>query len=278
MHIYAVINQKGGVGKTTTAAAIAGGFSAAVLSADEKKKSFGKKSAKGKETEGRGQKFRVLAVDLDPQGNLSFTYGAAAAEGGNSLDMLLGERAAGDCIVHAPLGDIIPSGRLLSGADVSISDTGKEYRLREALESLAGEYDRIVIDTPPALGILTVNALTACNSAIIPAQADVYSLQGTEQLGETVSAVKKYCNSGLYIEGILLTRYSPRAVLSRDIVTLMERTAAGLGTRVFKTKIREAVSIREAQMLQKDIFEYAPRSNVAADYRAFIRELIQSSH
>ncbi|MDE7295320.1 MAG: ParA family protein [Oscillospiraceae bacterium] len=243
------------------------------------KKVLGKKPGKDK-NRGKGkalaenltEKTRVLVIDLDPQGNLSFTYGADGS-GGNSLDMLTGERTAGECVVHAPLGDIIPSSRLLSGADVSISDTGKEYRLKEALEAVAGEYDYIIVDTPPALGILTVNALTACDSAIIPAQADVYSLQGIEQLGETVGAVKKYCNPGLYMEGILLTRYSPRAVLSRDIVTLMERTAAGLDTKVFKTKIREAVSVREAQLLQQDIFAYAPKSNVAADYRAFLKEL-----
>lgn len=297
MHIYAVINQKGGVGKTTTAAALAGGLAMTVTGGSAPKKVLGKKSGKdGKDNKdskdnkgskgiGRGkgkasvenpeEKKRVLAIDLDPQGNLSFTYGAET-DGGNSLDMLTGERTAGECVVYAPLGDIIPSSRLLSGADVSISDTGKEYRLREALAGLAGEYDYIIVDTPPALGILTVNALTACDSAIIPAQADVYSLQGIEQLGETVGAVKKYCNPELYMEGILLTRYSPRAVLSRDIVTLMERTAAGLDTKVFKTKIREAVSIREAQLLQQDIFAYAPKSNVTADYRAFLKELLKA--
>lgn len=270
MHIYSVINQKGGVGKTTTAAALAAGL--AVQGSPSKKVGRGRKKAGDTQTQ-----MRVLAVDLDPQGNLSFSYGAEGS-GGNSLDMLMGEKTAADCVVHAPMGDIIPSVGLLSGADVNLSDTGKEYRLREALEGLAGEYDYIIVDTPPALGILTVNALTACSSAIIPAQADVYSLQGIDRLGETVAAVRKYCNPELRMEGILLTRYSPRAVLSRDIVTLMERTAERLETKVFKTKIREAVSIREAQMLQQDIFAYAPKSNVAADYRSFIKELLEASN
>ena len=248
MHIYAVINQKGGVGKTTTVSALAGGL--------------------------RLRNKKVLAVDLDPQGNLSYSFGAEP-DGKNALGVLTGDIKAAEALVHTSQGDIIPGGKALAGADAFITDTGKEYRLREALAGLESEYDCIVIDTPPALGILTVNALTACTSVIIPAQADIYSLQGIEQLGETMVPVKKYCNSGLYIEGILLTRYNPRSVLSRDIVSFMEKMAAKLETRVFDTKIREAVSIREAQMLRTDIFSYAAKSNVAADYSTFIDELLK---
>ena len=248
MHIYAVINQKGGVGKTTTVSALCGGLRI------------------------RGKK--VLAVDLDPQGNLSYSFGAEP-DGKSALGILSGELKGDKAVVHTPQGDIIPGGKALSGADAFISDTGKEYRLREALSELKDEYDFIVIDTPPALGILTVNALTACTSVIIPAQADVYSLQGIGQLGETVAPVKKYCNPSLYIEGILLTRYSARSVLSRDVTALMDRMAEGLETKVFDSKIREAVSIREAQMLKTDIFSYAEKSNVAADYDAFIEELLR---
>lgn len=248
MHIYAVINQKGGVGKTTTVSALSGGLKL------------------------RGR--NVLTVDLDPQGNLSYSFGAEP-DGKNALGILTGEISVAEAVVHTEQGDIIPGGKALSGADAFITDTGKEYRLREALSELEGRYDVIIIDTPPALGILTVNALTACTSVIIPAQADIYSLQGIEQLGETMAPVKKYCNSGLYIEGILLTRYNPRAVLSRDIVSYMEQMAKKLETKVFDTKIREAVSIREAQMLRQDIFAYAAKSNVAADYDTFIDELLK---
>lgn len=248
MHIYGVINQKGGVGKTTTVSALAGGL-----------------RRRGKS---------VLAVDLDPQGNLTYSFGAEP-DGKNALGVLTGNIKASEAVVHTEQGDIIPGGRALSGADAFITDTGKEYRLREALSELETGYDVIIIDTPPALGILTVNALTACRSVIIPAQADIYSLQGIEQLGETLTPVKKYCNSELYIEGILLTRYNPRAVLSRDIVSYMEQMAEKMGTKVFETKIREAVSIREAQMLRQDIFGYAAKSNVAADYGAFIDELLK---
>ena len=247
MHIYAVINQKGGVRKTTTVSAVVGGLK------------LGNN--------------RVLAVDLDPQGNLSFSFGVEP-NGKNALGLLTGELRAADAVVHTEQGDVIPGGHALSGADAFITDTGKEYRLKETLAGLESQYDYIVIDTPPALGILTVNALTACTSVIIPAQADIYSLQGIEQLGETVSAVKKYCNTELYIEGILLTRYNPRSVLSRDILSFMEQMAVRLETKVFDAKIREAVSIREAQMLRQDIFSYAAKSNVATDYSAFINELL----
>lgn len=230
MHIYAVINQKGGVGKTNTVSALTSGLKL------------------------RGR--RVLAVDLDPQGNLSYSFGAEP-DGKNVLAVLTGELSCADAVVHTEQGDIIPGGKLLSGADAFITDTGKEYRLKEALEGMVSSYDCIVVDTPPALGILTVNALTACTSVIIPAQADIYSIQGIGQLGETIVPVKKYCNSGLYINGILLTRYNPRAVLSRDVVSIMEEMAGKLDTKVFDTKIREAVSIREAQMLRQDIYSYA---------------------
>lgn len=178
--IISIINQKGGVGKSTTAEALLAGL-----------------TLKG---------YKTLAVDLDAQGNLTYATGANS-QGATSLGVLTREVDAGDAIQHTPSGDIIPSNKALAGADAFITDTGKEYRLREALESVASEYDYIIIDTPPALSILTINALTASNSVIIPAQADIYSLQGIEQLAETIQPVKRYCNPTLSIEGILLTRY-----------------------------------------------------------------------
>ena len=161
----AIINQKGGVGKSTTALMLAAGL-----------------SLKG---------FSVLSIDLDAQSNLTYTAGAKT-DGATALGVLTGEIKAGDAVQHTESGDIIPASKALAGADAFITDTGKEYRLKEALEPVAGQYDYIIVDTPPALGILTINALTACNSVIIPAQADIYSLQGIEQLAETMKPVKKY--------------------------------------------------------------------------------------
>ncbi len=244
-----VTNQKGGTGKSTTAAALAAGL-----------------YLKG---------YKTLSVDLDAQGNLTYTTGAKT-NGATTLEVLTGEAKAEDAIQHTESGDIIAANKALAGADAFMTDTGKEYRLKEALESLQAVYDYIIIDTPPALGILTINALTACNSVIIPAQADIYSLQGIEQLAETIKPVKKYCNPALTIEGILLTRYSSRSILSREIAELAEQLAAKLGTKLFKTTIREAVAVREAQVSQQTLYSYAPKSKVTADYTKFIEELIRA--
>ena len=245
--IIAVINQKGGVGKSTTAEALIAGL-----------------SLKG---------YSCLAIDLDAQGNFSYTAGAKT-DGATILGVLTGEVKAKDAIQHLKGGDMIAASNTLAGADAFITNTGKEYKLKEALEELKGMYQYIIIDTPPALGILTVNALTACHSVIIPAQADIYSLQGIEKLAETIKPVKKYCNPSIYIEGILLTRYSPRSVLSRDVAEIAEKLAEKLGTKVFKTTIREAIAIKEAQISQQSLFEYAPKAKVTEDYRAFIEELL----
>ncbi len=246
--IIAVINQKGGVGKSTTAYALGAGLRA------------------------RGN--RVLFIDLDAQGNLSYTMDCVGREP-TAFDVLEGGTPAAEAAVGTKSGDIIPSGPALSGADTVITGSRKEYRLADALEPLKKEYSYIVIDTPPALGILTVNALTACSSVVIPAQADIYSLQGIGQLSSTVQAVKKYCNAALTIKGILLTRYSPRAILTRDMTELLENTAAGLNTKVFATRIRECIAIKEAQAVKQDIFSYSPKSNAAFDYNAFIEEIIK---
>ena len=246
--IIAIINQKGGVGKSTTAATLAAGL-----------------SLKG---------YKTLSIDLDAQGNLTYTAGAKT-NGATAPGVLTGEVKAEDAIQHTPSGDIIAANKALAGADAFIADTGKEYRLKEALESLQAAYDYIIIDTPPALGILTINALTACNSVIIPAQADIYSLQGIEQLADTMKPVKKYCNPNLKIAGILLTRYSSRSVLSREVAELAEQLADKLGTKLFKTTIREAIAVKEAQISQQSLFGYAPKAKVTEDYRAFIEELLE---
>ncbi len=245
--IYAIINQKGGVGKSTTAEALAAGL-----------------SLKG---------YKTLSIDLDAQANMSYTAGAKT-DGATVLGVLTGEIDVVAAIQHTESGDIVAASKALAGADAFIVDTGKEYRLREALEGTQTAYDYIIMDTPPALGILTINALTACDSVIVPAQADVYSLQGVEQLAETIKPVKKYCNPALTVEGILLTRYSSRSVLGREVAELAGQLAKKLGTRLFKATIREAVVIKEAQISQQSIYSYAPKAKVTEDYSRFIAELI----
>lgn len=247
MKTIAIINQKGGVGKSTTALAIGAGL---IL--------------KG---------YSVLYVDLDAQGNLSYTLGANT-QSYNAMGVLQRPETAKEEIQHTAQGDIIASSPALAGADAVIRETGKEYRLKEALESLSGAYDFCIIDTPPALGILTINALTACEGAIIPAQADIYSLQGISQLNSTIQTVKKYCNPALSIMGIVLTRYNGRSIIRREVAEMLEQTAQSLNTKLYKAKIRECTALVEAQATKQNIFSYAPRSNATADYKALVAEIL----
>lgn len=245
MRVITVINQKGGVGKSTTAATLLSGFTLG-----------------GK---------RALAVDLDAQGNLSFATGAVPSEN-HSLALITGKCKAADAIQNTDSGYVIPSSKDLAAADAILKGTGREYRLREALDEIRSEWDFILIDTPPALGILTVNALTAADTAVIPAQADIFSVHGVEDLAETIGAVKKYTNPALTVAGILLTRYNSRSVLSREITELAATVAEKLQTKVFQTTIREGVAVKEAQVSQKSLFSYAPKAKVTGDYAEFIEE------
>ena len=247
LEIIAISNQKGGVGKSTTANALGAGL-----------------FHKG---------FKVLYVDLDAQGNLSYSMGASN-KAISSLEVLTGTATAREAIVHTPQGDLIPASPALASADITLKDTGREYRLKEALEPILGDYDYIVLDTPPALGTLTINALTACNSVVVPAQADIYSLQGVGQLVQTVKTVQRYTNRELTIKGLLVTRYNARAVLTRDMTELLEDTAKQLQTKLFNTRVRECIALKECQASQQDIFTYAPKSNATADYTAFIEEVL----
>lgn len=245
--VFCIISQKGGVGKSTTASAVAAGA--------------------------RQAGYTVLTIDLDPQGNLSLSMGADTS-GKTVLDILTGTATAPNAIQQTPQGEIIATSPALASADMILNDTGKEYRLREAIEPIFPKYDYIILDTPPALGVLTVNALTAATGAIIPAQADLFSLQGITQLYGTIETVKRYCNPSLTVKGVLLTRYSPRSILSREMRDVIEETVTQHGGRVFDTHIRENIALREAQARQQDIFTYAPNSNGATDYSTFIKEII----
>lgn len=246
MEVIAIVNRKGGVGKTATAQALGAGLI-------KKKK-------------------KVLYIDLDSQTNLSYGLGADIS-GLTSMEVLTGDATAKEAIQKTEQGDVIPGTEALAGADAIIDGTGKEYRLKEAIDGL--QYDYIIIDTPAQLGTLTVNALTAATSVIIPVQAEIYSLQGIGQLNKTIEAVKKYCNKALYIRGILITRYNARAVISKDMQTNLQEAAEQLNTKLYSVPIRECVAIKEAQASQQDIFSYAPRSNAAKDYTAFIKEFMK---
>jgi len=246
--IVTIATQKGGTGKTTTAHALGAGLT------------------------GRG--YRVLFIDLDPQQNLTYILRADPGAA-TSYEVLTGEATAAQAIQPGPGGDVITSSPSLAGANLDVVEAGREYRLREALEPIRGQYDFIVIDTPPSLGILTVTALTASDRVIIPAQADILSLQGIGQLYNTMRAVQLHANPRLKITGILLTRHSSRAILSRDLARVIANTAGELGTFIYSAAIREGIVVKEAQASQQDLYSYAARSNPAQDYQAFVEEFME---
>ena len=254
MKVIAINNQKGGTGKTTTAVAL--GFA----------------------LYHRG--FNVLLIDLDAQGNLSYTVNAEGYRYGifgamerpettqQEIRLVCSDEKGGKI-------DIIPSTERLAVAEKIFTEIGKEYKLKEALQNIVAEqYDYVIIDTPPALSILSINALVAADTVIIPAQADIYSLQGITQISSTISTVRKYCNRKLIIDGIVLTRYNSRTTISKDLAVALMQTAEKLSTKVYDTRIRECIAIKEAQALRKDIFIYAPRSNAAEDYNSLTNEII----
>ena len=253
MSIIAISNQKGGIGKTTTATALTEALSISGYS--------------------------VLLIDADPQGNATATAGIAANTNAPTLrEVLTGTTPVQAAIVRSLTlqADILPSSPMLSGIDRELGDApGKEYRMKETIAEQAAAYDFIMIDTPPALGTLTVNALTAADYLIIPTTADNYALAGIGQLYQTVRAVLKYCNPSLKIAGILITRHSARTILSRELAEAVEQTAAAMGTHSFLTAIREGVAVREAQAQRMGLFQHAPNSKPAVDYRSFTEEVIK---
>ena len=247
MTIISVANQKGGVSKTTTVQAIT-----TLLNK-------------------RGH--NVLAIDLDPQGNLSFAMGTNIDNTPTIYNVLKGELSASDILQHTKSGDILPSNILLSGADTEFTMTGREYLLKEAISDISKQYEYIIIDCPPSLSILTINAFVTSHYIIIPVLADVFSLQGMGQLNNTIQSVKKYCNSGLKVVGILLTRFNNRTNLSKHIQKLLTNTTKNMDTILFKTFIRNSVSLQETQYQREDLINYDNKSNAMLDYIDFLDEL-----
>jgi chromosome partitioning protein len=251
MEIISIINQKGGAGKTTTAHALGTGL-----------------AKKG---------FKVLFIDTDGQANLTSIMKADKNKS-KLLDLLTGKADINEIIQKTNNGDILAGNKDLFQADIVIRETGKEYRLKEEIANLNERYDYIIIDTPVALGILTVNAMVVANSILIASQSDWLNLSGIECVRDTMETVRKYCNSKLYIRGILLTRFKERTRLNRDFVTAIDEFARELNTKVYETKIRDSIVISESQVKQQSIFDYDSNSNVAKDYEAFVEEFLQDKH
>ncbi|GAB1477086.1 AAA family ATPase [Bacillota bacterium] len=243
-----ITNQKGGVGKTSTASAIAGGL-----------------QEKG---------YKILAVDMDPQGNLGFCLDAEIDNSPTVYELMKGTAKIEDVIQSKKGIDIIPSNILLSGAELEFTKMGREFLLRNGIAPVVDNYDLVIIDTPPALNILTVNAYTATDYLIIPMVPEILSLLGISQLRETIELVKSVYNPKVEVLGILLNKYDKRRVLTRDVEDMAKMIAKELNSRVFDTKIRSSVAVAEAPAHGESVYRHAPRSNATRDYRNFIKELI----
>jgi len=248
-NIISIANQKGGVGKTTTAVNLA-----ASIAVTEKS---------------------CLLVDCDPQGNATTGLGVDKAELKNGLyDLILGSVPVENVIIETELSGLSLMGATpdLIGAEVEmVSVDGREYRLKEKLIPIKDRYDYIFLDCPPSLGFLTLNALTAADSVLVPLQCEYYALEGLSQLLQTVQAVKKGLNRSLTLSGILLTMYDARNNLSNQVE---EEVRGHFKDAVFKTIIPRNVRLSEAPSYGKPILLYDVTSKGAQSYLALARELI----
>jgi len=245
--IIAVVNQKGGVGKTTSAINIGAGL-----------------RRKGR---------RVLLADLDPQGSLSVSVGVEAHLAECTVyEVLKGKCAARNAIVKMPDYDVLPADIRLSGAEFELGSVpGRELLLKEALGLISGNYDYILIDCPPSLGFTTLNGLTAANEVFIPLQAEFLAMYGMTQLIDVMNSVRKRLNPTLEITGIIVTLYDQRKTLNKDV---WSKILLHFPDKVFATRIRANVALAEAPSHGENIYRYKADTNGAQDYLSLCAEII----
>lgn len=246
--IIAVANQKGGVGKTTTVINLAAALGA------------------------RSQ--RVLIVDTDPQGNTASGLNMHGGEGPTTYDLLINETPASEAVRRTAFAGVslVPANQDLSGAQVElVGMLARESLLKRSLESVQNDFDYIFIDTPPSLGLLTVNALTAADSVFIPIQCEFYALEGITQLLTNIKLIKQSLNPSLLIEGVCLTMYDSRTNLSREV---MEEVVAHFKEKTYKSIIPRNVRLSEAPSQGKPISLYSPESQGAHAYEKLADEFL----
>ncbi len=249
--VVSVANQKGGVGKTTTSINLS-----TIL------------AKKGK---------KVLLIDADPQGNATSGVGATKEVEYSTYDILVGETEIESTIEKTMIKNlqICPSDINLAGAEVElVSMMSREQRLKEKIEKIKSKFDYIIIDCPPSLGLITLNAFTASNSVLIPVQCEYYALEGLGQLINTINLVKKHLNKDIEVEGALLTMYDIRTNLSNQVVKEVKKY---FNDKVYKTVIPRNVRLSEAPSYGMPITEYDSRSKGAKSYEKFAKEFLKSN-
>ncbi len=248
--VITVANQKGGVGKTTTAVNLGASLAAAEKS--------------------------TLVVDLDPQGNATSGLGIDPMNlVSSTYEVLIGTRAAKDAVVSSALDylDVLPAGRDLAGAEIELVDAEhRERYLKTALESIRNEYDFVIIDCPPSLGLLTINALCAADAVVVPLQCEYYALEGLSRLLDTVAIIRQEINPALEIDGILLTMYDKRTSLSDQVAKEVRENFDG---RVFETVIPRNVRLSESPSFGKPALLYDAKSVGSQCYLDFAKEYLE---
>jgi chromosome partitioning protein len=244
--VIAFANQKGGVAKTTTALNLAVAF---------------KESG-----------HRVLAVDMDPQGNLTMSQGVDPDKVEKSMfDVLVHRMPIREVIVEKEI-DVAVASIDLAGAEIAMSaQIGRERSLQKALDEIRNDYDFVCIDTPPSLGLLTVNALTAANKVIVPVQCEYLSMRGLVQLQNTLQMIRENLNPDVEIEGILPTMLDSRTVHAKEAIAILEEN---FGDLVFESRIRKAIKFAEAPVRGTSVLKYDPKSKAAHAYRELAKEVL----